>query len=160
MGWMERETSQADVMRDPLQHADEIKQAARRIFENIRDADYAEILSYYRNGRNGKWAQDGWKKFPTWGLYMVHTDYPSFALWCSTHFQDNPIVDIQLGDVFIGDTLVLDQTGWPTVPYKLTLKDGSTLAGNLPFRYVVDKGRGHWHGMEGIDWHLWPSGTK
>ena len=118
-------------MRDPLRHATEIKAAAAQLFERLRTADYADILSYYRDG---KWIRRGWKKFPTQGLYMVHTDYPSFALWCCTHFKDNPIVDVELGEVFIGDALVIDKTGWPTVPYKLTLKDGTTLAGNLPFR--------------------------
>jgi len=155
MGWMQRETAQADAMRDPLAHADEIKQAAAELFEQLRTADYAGILSYYRDG---KWVQDGWKKLPI--SYTVHTDYPSFTLWCCTHFKDNPIIDVQLGDVFIGDTQVLDKTGWPTVPYRLTLKDGSILAGNLPFKYTVNRGRKYWHAMEGIDWHLWPNGTK
>ncbi len=124
---------------------------------SFASADYAEILSYYRNGQ---WEADVWKKFPTSGLYTVHTDYPNFTLWCATHFKDNPIVDVQLGDVFIGDALVSERTGWPTVPYKLTLQDGTILAGNLPFSYEVDKGQGHWHAMEGIDWHLWPNGTR
>ncbi len=152
MDWMEREIASAEAMRDPLQHAGEIKDAAAQLFERLRTADYADILSHYRDG---EWEPDAWKKFPTQGLYMVHTDYPGFVLWCCTHFKDNPIIDVQLGDVFIGDALVLDKTGWPTVPYKLTLKDGTVLAGNLPFSYEVNRGRGHWHGMEGIDWHLW-----
>jgi hypothetical protein len=157
MSWMQRETSEADAMRDPLTHADEIKAAAAQLFEKLRTADYAQILSYYHDG---KWEDDGWKKFPTLGLYTVNTDYPSFALWCATHFKDNPIIDVQLGDVFIGDALVAGKTGRPTVPYKLTLKDGSTLVGNLPFERDTYKGQEHWNGLEGIDWHLWPSGTK
>jgi beta-lactamase regulating signal transducer with metallopeptidase domain len=157
MTWMERDAVQADAMRDPLSRAPEIKAAAAVLFEKLRTADYAEILSHYRDG---KWDSDFWKVCPTSGLYTVQTDYPSFVLWCCTHFKDNPIIDVQLGDVFIGDALISGKTGWPTVPYKLTLKDGSVLAGNLPFSYEIDKGRGHWHGMEGIDWHLWPNGTK
>ncbi|OHB67956.1 MAG: hypothetical protein A2Y76_01175 [Planctomycetes bacterium RBG_13_60_9] len=62
--------------------------------------------------------------------------------------------------MFVGDALVVDKTGWPTVPYKLTLKDGTTLAGNLPFNYDINQGRGHWQGMEGLDWHLWSSETR
>ncbi|MEN6334489.1 MAG: CARDB domain-containing protein, partial [Phycisphaerales bacterium] len=153
MSWMKRETSEVDAMRDPLAHADEIKAAAAQLFEKLRTADYAKILSYYHDG---KWDDDGWKQFPTLGLYTVGTNYPSFALWCATHFKDNPIIDVQLGDVFLGDALVADKTGRPTVPYKLTLKDGSTLAGNLPF-YLS---RGKWIGLEGIDWHLWPNTAK
>ena len=152
LGRIERETTVPEALRDPLRHAGEIKEAAAHLFERLRTADYADILSHYRDG---KWDPEGWKKFPTQGLYMVHTDYPSFALWCCTHFKDNPIIDVQLGDVFIGDALVIGKTGWPTVPYKLTLKDGSILAGNLPFNYDLNQGSGHWHGMEGIDWHLW-----
>jgi|GEM_PF-3374424 len=153
MSWMKRETSEADAMRDPLAHADEIQAAAGQLFDKLRAADYAKILSYYRDG---KWANDGWKQFPTLGLYTVHTDYPSFALWCATHFKDNPIASVQLGDVFISDALVADKTGRPTVPYKVTLKDGSVLAGNLPF-YLS---QGKWIGLEGIDWHLRPNETR
>lgn len=157
MNWMQRETTSGDAMRDPLQHAAEIKAAAAQLFEKLRTADYAAILSHYHDGR---WDSDGWKEFPTLGSYMVHTDYPSFALWCCTHLKDNPIVEVQLGEVFLGDALVLDKTGWPTVPYRLTLRDGTTLAGNLPFNYSTGQGEGHWHGMEGLDWHLWPQETK
>ena len=153
MSWMKRETSEADVMRNPLAHSDEIQAAAGQLFDELRAANYAKILSYYRDG---KWDNDGWKKFPTLGLYTVGTDYPSFALWCATHFKDNPIASIQLGDVFISDALVADKTGRPTVPYKVTLDDGSVLAGNLPF-YLS---QGKWLGLEGIDWHLWPNETR
>jgi beta-lactamase regulating signal transducer with metallopeptidase domain len=147
----ERDNALREEMKDPLRYADEIREAAAQLFERLRTADYADILSHYRDG---VFDPDGWKKFPTQG-YTVHTDYSSFALWCCTRFKDNPIIDVQLGEVFIGDTLVADKTGWPTVPYKLTLKDGTTLAGELPFQYSSDQGQGHWQGLEGIDWHLW-----
>lgn len=153
VGRIQRETAQADAMRDPLAHAGEIQAAAVQLFDRLRAADYARILSYYHDG---KWDNDGWKKFPTLGLYTVGTDYPSFALWCATHFKDNPIVSVHLGDVFLSDALVADKTGRPTVPYKVTLKDGAVLAGSLPFY----KEQGKWIGLEGIDWHLWPNGTK
>jgi hypothetical protein len=151
--WMTRDATEADAMRDPLAHADEIQATAVQLFDRLRAADYAKILSYYHDG---KWDNDGWKKFPTLGLYTVATDYPSFALWCATHFKDNPIVSVHLGDVFISDALVADKTGRPTVPYKVALEDGSVLAGNLPFY----REQGKWIGLEGIDWHLWPNGTK
>ena len=154
---IERETALSEAMRDPLRHAGEIEEAAAQLFERLHLADYADILSHYRDGA---WDSEMWQTFPTCGLYTVRTDYPSFALWCCEHFKDNPIIRIQLGDVFIGDALVAGKTGWPTVPYRLTLKDGTILAGNLPFQYVTDQGKGRWQGMEGIDWHLWPSGTR
>ncbi len=147
----ERDNTLPEAMKDPLRYADEIREAAAQLFERLRTADYADILAHYRDG---VFDSQGWEKFPTRG-YTVHTDYPSFVLWCCTHFKDNPIVEVRLGDIFIGDTLVADKTGWPTVPYKLTLKDGTTLAGELPFRYSNDQGQGHWQGLEGIDWHLW-----
>lgn len=153
MSWIQQETAQAAAMQDPLAHADEIQATAVQLFDRLRAADYARILSYYHDG---KWDDDGWKKFPTLGLYTVATDYPSFALWCATHFKDNPIVSVHLGDVFLSDALIADKTGRPTVPYKVTLEDGSVLAGNLPF-YLS---QGKWIGLEGIDWHLWPNGTK
>ncbi|MGE5294753.1 MAG: M56 family metallopeptidase, partial [Solirubrobacterales bacterium] len=155
--WMERDAAEAAAMRDPLAHAAEIQAAAVQLFDKLRAADYAEILSHYHNG---KWDSDAWRKFPTMGLYTVHTDYPSFILWCATHFKDNPIIGVQLGDVFISDALVADKTGRPTVPYRVTLKDGSVLAGNLPFEYETNNGKGHWNALEGIDWHLWPNATK
>jgi len=157
IGWIQRETAQADATRDPLAHSDEIQAAAVHLFDKLRTADYAEILSHYRDG---KWDSEFWKVCPTAGLYTVQTDYPSFVLWCCTHFKDNPIVTAQLGDVFLSDALVFDKTGRPTVPYKLTLKDGSTLAGNLPFEHETDKGQGKWIGLGGIDWHLWPNEAK
>jgi hypothetical protein len=42
----------------------------------------------------------------------------------------------------------------PTVPYKLTLKDGTRLEGNLPFKFTVEGDVPHWYGLHGIDWHL------
>ncbi len=150
-GETERELIRNKRINEVMEHPEEIIEATQQLFDKIRKADYEHILSYYSNG---KWKQDGWKKFPTLGYYMVHTDYPSFAQWCCETFRKKPIVSVELGGVFIGDEEILDRTGWPTVPYKLTLKDGTILDGNLAFEYNSDGGKGHWHGMEGIDWHL------
>ncbi|MBN2181459.1 MAG: hypothetical protein JW715_06065 [Sedimentisphaerales bacterium] len=127
-----------------MQNPEEVVQAAEKIFEKIREADYDFFLD-----PNNKYS---WQKF---GIsYMVHTDYPSFVKWICTTFKSNPIVSVEVGEVFIGKKEIIGKTGWPTVPYKLTLKDGRILEGELPFNYSADGKGGHWHGMEGIDWHL------
>jgi protocatechuate 3,4-dioxygenase beta subunit len=136
------------VLRDKRDHAlenpEEIIEAAQLLFDGIRDADYDQILKSYVNGR---WKKDGWKKFPPLH-YQVYTDWPGFALWCCRTFKENPIIEIELGDVF------LNKNNLPTVPYKLTLQDGTVLSGSLPFEYNFDGNEGHWHGIQGIDWHL------
>ena len=57
----------------------------------------------------------------------------------------NPVVSVTL------DVVRSDAAGRPVVPYKLTLRDGSELAGDLPFRWQPRQGR--WEGVEGLDWH-------
>ena len=146
-----KKTIRDEKLAHVMEHPGEIVEAAEQLFDKIRNADYEHILGYYQNG---KWKQDGWKKLPASGYYMVGTDWPSFALWICRTFKDNPIVSVELGKVFTGDKKTLGNRGWPTVPYKVTLKDGRTLEGDLPFEYNFDGGKGHWHGMEGIDWHL------
>ncbi len=135
------------------EHPEEVKEAAKQLFTKIKNADYENILSYYSNG---KWQEDGLlKNFPAWGYYMVNTRWDNWALWCCKNFKDNPIVTIELGKVFVGDKEIFGKgKSWPTVPYKLTLKDGAVLEGELPFEYNFDGVKGHWHGMKGIDWHL------
>jgi hypothetical protein len=56
------------------------QEAAAHLFQRLRTADYADILLYYRDG---KWDPEDWGS-STQGLYMVHTNYPSFAIWCCT----------------------------------------------------------------------------
>jgi len=56
-----------------------------------------------------------------------------------------PVVSVTLGSV------LSDSAGRPVVPYKLTLRDGSRLEGDLPFRWQPRQGR--WEGVEGLDWH-------
>jgi hypothetical protein len=144
-----------EILRDKHAHAledpGEIIKAAQRLFEGIGDADYDQILKYYVNGR---WKKDAWKKFPPHGYYMVSSDWPSFALWCCRTFKENPIIEIELGEVFPNERVILRKKNLPTVPYKLTLKDGTVLSGNLPFEFNFDGWVPHWHGLSGIDWHL------
>ncbi|MHC4477320.1 MAG: carboxypeptidase-like regulatory domain-containing protein, partial [Planctomycetota bacterium] len=144
-----------EVLRDKHAHAlenpEEIIEAAQRLFEGIRDADYDRILKHYVNGR---WKKDGWKDFPPHGYYMVNRGWPSFALWCCRTFKENPIIEIELGEVFPNQRVILRKKNLPTVPYRLTLEDGTVLNGNLPFEFNFDGLVPHWHGLEGIDWHL------
>ena len=72
----------------------------------------------------------------------------------TTTFSTNPIVNIELGQPFANPTKLNGQKALPTVPYKLTLKDGAVLQGNLPFQYEFDNQTSHWFGLHGIDWHL------
>jgi len=122
---------------------------AEELFDKIRKANYDKILSYY-DKQTGKWKRDGWKKL---GLdYMVNTDWPSFAVWVCKTFKDNPIESVELGDVFISDKKVHENTKAPAVPYKLVLQDGGVLEGDLYFVYWDKSGK--WQAAEGIDWHL------
>ena len=127
-----------------LEHADEIIEAAERLFDRIRNADYDGFLTSEKN----------WNEFPTSGYYMAHQRHDKLRVWICKTFRDNPIVSVELGEVFIGDKEIIGKKGWPTVPYELTLKDGTVLEGDLAFKYDFFGGKDHWHGMEGIDWHL------
>ena len=143
------------------ENPEEIRQAAKALFDNIRNADYEHILSYYKNG---KWKSDGWKRLlPADKYYMTYTDFPGWVRWICQTFKDNPIVSVELGEVFESDKEIsgLYRKSWPAVPYKLVLKDGGTIEGNLLFRYLPERKRSmlrtieaYWQGMIGLDWHL------
>ncbi|HUW81205.1 MAG TPA: M56 family metallopeptidase [Phycisphaerae bacterium] len=139
-------------------HAADIRRSAVALFEKIRSADYEWFLEHY-DAQSGRWWEDAWQKFPACGYYMVGGDWPSFVLWMCKSFHENPIAAIEVGQMFRGKQRILDRVGWPTVPYKLTLKDGTVLEGSLAFEFNFDGDMPHWHGMEGIDWHhMYPRG--
>jgi len=130
-----------------LDNSEELVRLADELFDKLRKADYEKILSYY-DEQTGKWSRDGWKKL---GLdYMVHTNWPGFALWVCRTFQDNPIQSVELGEVFISDKQIAEEPNLPAVPYKVTLQDGGILSGDLYFYYSNEK----WQPAEGLDWHL------
>jgi uncharacterized iron-regulated protein len=109
-----------------------IKQAAERLIEAIRKADYEH--------------PGDWQRFPSPDVdYTVYTDYPGWMHWICQHFRTNPIVKVELSDVS------LDSKHLPGVNYKLTLQSGQTLAGDLPFRWNAKTQR--WGAEEGLDWH-------
>jgi hypothetical protein len=113
--------------------------AATKLFDAIRAADYDN--------------PDDWKEFiPV--EYCVFTDYPGWVRWMCETFKTNPIESVELGRVFKSDAKSFygGKVSLPAVEYKLTLKDGTILEGNLPFDYNAK--RQCWKGMHGLDWHL------
>jgi hypothetical protein len=129
---------------EAVAHPQEVTQAATELFNKIRGADYDRFLKPDAN----------WQQFPIVGYYQTHQWFDTLVKWIGTTFKTNPIVTVELGQVYANPKTINNQPGLPTVPYRLTLKDGATLQGNLPFEYNYDGGQGHWHGIEGIDWHL------
>ncbi|MCE5340297.1 MAG: M48 family metalloprotease [Planctomycetaceae bacterium] len=129
-----------------LMNPQPLEQMAQQLFEKLKTADYNTILSYYDNGN---WKEDGWKKLDL--DYMVHTAWPDFALWVCRTFKDNPIETIELGKVFIGIKKI-NEVNNPAIHYKLVLKDGGILEGDLNFVYWAHSKQ--WQAAEGIDWHL------
>ncbi len=138
----------ASIIREKHAHAldqpQEITQAASDLFDKIRKADYDYFLKPRAN----------WQRFPIVGFYQTHQWFDNLVVWMSASFKTNPIANVELGKVFACPKEFNGQKGLPSVPYRLTLKDGSTLQGDLPFEYNFDGNKGHWHGLEGIDWHL------
>ncbi len=118
---------------------DEVSAAARRLFQAIREADY-----------NRDWTKPkDWRQFPAKDArYDVARGFPGWVQWVCNKFKTNPIVDVQLGKVFA------DPEGRPTVHFRLTLKDGEILEGDLPFVRTYNPRHGRWIGFEALDWHL------
>lgn len=124
----------------------EVLAAARELFGRIQNADYDRFVDE-AGSRRMKFSA-----FPTADLYTVQGDYGGFVQWVCTHFRDNPIVSVELGEVFTDTGPVAQQWYCPAVPYTIVLKDGTTLKGNLPFVYNERAKR--WRGVGGLDWHL------
>ncbi|MBN1506332.1 MAG: carboxypeptidase regulatory-like domain-containing protein [Sedimentisphaerales bacterium] len=127
-----------------MQCAPEVHLAAQRLFEKIRTAEYGHYLD---KGVH-------WSEFPIVGYYQTHHWFDVLVRWMCTTFKDNPIVNVELGQVFLNPDQINGMKNLPTVPYKLTLKNGARLEGDLPFTFTFDGGEPHWHGLHGIDWHL------
>lgn len=126
-----------------LDYAAEVHAAAEQLFEKIRTADYAHYLE----------KDVPWNTFPIVGFYTTDHWYDVLVPWICKTFSKNPIVKVELGEVFLNPQAVARRTNLATVPYKLTLQDGRVLEGNLPFEFTFE-GTPHWHGLLGIDWHL------
>ncbi len=127
-----------------MEHPEEIVEAAEQFFEKIQNADYEHYLK----------KNVSWNSFPIVGYYQTHHWFDVLVKWICTTFKDNPIIQVELGEVFKNPEVINQKKELPTIPYKLTLKDGTVLEGNLPFEYNFDGDKGHWHGIHGIDWHL------
>jgi len=122
-----------------LERPEVIVDAATKLIDAIRTADYEK--DYLVGG--------AWQQFIT-VEYCVQTDYPSWVAWVCKAFKENPIESVELGEVF--ESFSEFRGNVPTIPYKLTLRDGSGLEGNLRFYYLPVLQT--WSGLEGLDWHL------
>ena len=115
------------------QETNTIRQAARRLFDALRAANYE--------------APGDWRAFPSPGTeYRVRTDAPAWMRWVCEHFRTNSIAAVNLGEVG------RQPGGGPAVPYQVTLQDGAKLEGILPMEW--DARSETWFGAEGLDWHL------
>ena len=128
--WEER--SREAKHRNALADAPAIRQAAERLIEAIRHADYEH--------------PGDWESFPAPDVdYTVHSDYPGWMQWVCQHFRTNPIVQAEMSEV------LLNAKHLPCVDYKLKLRNGQTLEGTLLFRWHARAQR--WGGEKGLDWH-------
>jgi len=127
-----------------LEYAAEVRLAAEQLFEKIRTANYARYLP----------KDAPWGDFPIVGYYRTDHRFDTLIQWICTTFSKNPIVKVELGTVFLNTSAVFGKRNLPTVPYHLTLQNGTGLEGNLPFEFTLDGPTPHWHGLGGIDWHL------
>jgi beta-lactamase regulating signal transducer with metallopeptidase domain len=146
-GEKERNNLRNEKTQEILKNPQILKEKAAAIFEKLKNADYNQVLASYKDG---KWEGEGWKKFDF--DYMVNRDWGSFRLWLCKTFKDNPIQSVELGEIFLSDRKIANDMNSPAIPYKLTLKDGGILQGDLYFVYW-DKDN-QWQAAEGIDWHL------
>jgi len=127
-----------------MEHPEEIVQAAEQLFEKIFNADYDHFIKKNSN----------WREFPIVGFYQTHHGFDVLVKWLCETFRENPIVAVELGEPFKNPDVINNKKELPTVPYKVTLKDGAVLQGSLPFEFNFDGDIPHWHGIHGIDWHL------
>lgn len=130
----------SDKNQEAIAHAEEAQHTTTQIVDAIKTADYDK-----------DWLKDdAWHHFLPDNLgYQAYKGYNDWVLWMCRTFKANPIVSVEYGKVY------QDRKGRPTVPYKITLKDGKILAGDLPFEY--DSHFKKWYGVEGMDWHLRPN---
>lgn len=145
---LDKERIIRDRHANAMQYAPEVRLAAERLFDKIRTADYEHYLK----------PGVPWGEFPIVGYYQTDHWFDVLVKWMCTTFKGNPIVKVELGQVFLNPKEINGEKNLPTVPYEVTLKDGMVLKGNLPFEYSFDRDEPHWHGLHGIDWHL--SGEK
>lgn len=119
-----------------MKHPEEIEQAAAKLFEAIRNADY-------ERHRGGSY----WQQFPGGDVeYQVHHHADSWVKWICKNFAADPIESLEVGKMFEGEG------GRPAVDYTVTLQSGRVLKGVLPFEYLPRQQV--WMGVHGIDWHL------
>jgi len=127
------EPSRQAKFREALKDPAMIRREAERLFTLLRQTDYSQDI----NTLYGMFIGMG---------YTVQTRRDSWVEWMAQHFRTNPIVQAELGEV------QRQPSGRPALPYKLVLKDGTALEGELPFEWSPNDGE--WQGVGGLDWHL------
>jgi hypothetical protein len=134
-----REKKQQEALKQP----GEVVAAANRIFKIIQDADYRSFKDFSGSVHDKM-------------NYMTDKWLDVLYRWMYDHFKDNPIQSVKLGEVSESTTPEEVQKEFgktlPTVHYKLALKDGSVLEGDLYYYY--DPRTETWNGYKGLDWHL------
>ncbi len=136
--WMERRPRlEADALSQAWAHPEQFTVTTERVFDQLRRVDYAAYLA--------RTNPDEWQ--PLSVDYMAESDYPGWANWVCTTFRRNPITKVQL------DKVVKNQEGRPSVPYTLTLQDGTTLTGVLQYTLSVTWDGAEWITGPGLDWH-------
>jgi hypothetical protein len=134
-----RKAMRAEALREAGVQPELVLPHAQRLFDAIRHADYT------RDWRQ----QDAWMRFfPEDTDYVATSGFNAWVDWVCRELRTNPIVALELGQCRT------NRAGLPTASYKLALKDGSALEGELPFDF--NPATQCWHGQGGLDWHLRP----
>jgi beta-lactamase regulating signal transducer with metallopeptidase domain len=140
-----RKTIRDEKLKDAAERPEIIIAAANRLIGAIREADYD-------NPKKWKTDPDAWQRFIA-PEYCVKSNYPGWVKWICENFKDNPIVEVEFGEVFSEERKgFFGEGNLPHIPYKLIRKDGLVLEGILPFDYSVRQGE--WMGYTGLDWHM------
>ncbi|MDD5458602.1 MAG: M56 family metallopeptidase [Phycisphaerae bacterium] len=128
-------------VQEALENPDIIIKVAEQLFYKIQNADYEKIL------RSQQWG--------TFGIeYTVRSYWKEHRRWMCETFKDNPITKVELGEVFKSNEEIMRSTDNLSIHYKVTLKDGGILEGDLPFYYSFKGNKERWVPVHGIDWHL------
>jgi hypothetical protein len=121
-------------------HSGEVREAALKLFEEIRGANYEHFLRGERGDEGAESsaapASDNDRGWPLAGRTSSRT------------FSGCPI-----GSVWVGEVRI-EEENRPCVPYRLELSEGGVLAGDLAFEYL-DLGRGRrWCPVTAIEWFV------
>ena len=127
-------------------HPEAVISLAQPIFDAIRRIDYTEA-----------WDMKRWQHWLPVPDTLYDCDWmDEWSHWMYVKFKDNPIQSVDVGKTLTWKVHpgYHGEIETPSVPYKLTLKDGTTIEGDLAFFYNPSEQK--WYGFEGLDWHKPP----